>query len=266
MRKIIDIKVPNCWQQLKDNQLRYVYKLLNGNFSLPQIQTLCLFKWAKMKVKRREGSFFIVKYEKQVFPVSALQITEAIQAMKWLGDFPVYPVRLSRIGLHRPLPAGFQGVPFGTFLSLDNLYQGYLQTRKHDIAIDMARIMYQSKFQSSESKGKLAWLCQVVKKFCGAKHIHHLSKIEEINVFYWFTSVKRYFANMFTHFFSTSEDELGEKSMSFSQLQDNMNTQIRALTGGDITKEKEVLDMDCWRALTELNAKAKDYEELEKIH
>ena len=66
--QIIDIKVPDCWQQLKDNQLRYVYKLFNGklrsvnslhhvfdkyicrrssdlnvNFSLPQVQTLCLF-------------------------------------------------------------------------------------------------------------------------------------------------------------------------------------------------------------------------------
>ena len=40
--------------------------------------------------------------------VSALQITEAIQAMNWLADFPVYPVRLSRIGLHRPLPTDFQ--------------------------------------------------------------------------------------------------------------------------------------------------------------
>ena len=205
MRQIIDIKVPDCWQQLKDNQLRYVYKLLNGNFSLPQVQTLCLFRWANMKVKRREGSLFIIKYEKQVFPVSALQITEAIQAMNWLADFPVYSFRLSRIGLHRPIPANFQGVPFGTFLALDNLYQGYLQTRKHDIAIDMARIMYQSNFQSSESKGKLAWLCRVVKKFCGAKHIHHLSKVEEINVFYWFKSVKRFFANMFTYFFYTSK-------------------------------------------------------------
>ena len=193
-----------------------------------------------MKILRREGSIFIVKFQKKKFPVSALQLTEVTSAMEWLGDFPQYPVRLSRIGLHRPIPADFQGVPFGTFLALDNLYQGYLQTRKHDIAMDMAKIMYQ------------------------AKHIR-LSKIEEINVFYWFTSVKRYFANMFTHFFSTSEEETGANSMSFTQLQDNMNTQIRALTGGDITKEKEVLEMDCWRALTELNAKAKDYEELEKI-
>ena len=43
-----------------------------------------------------------------------------------------------------------------------------------------------------------------------------------------------------------------------------MNAQIRALTGGDITKEKAVLAMDTWRALTELDAKARDYEELER--
>ena len=44
-----------------------------------------------------------------------------------------------------------------------------------------------------------------------------------------------------------------------------MNMQIRALTGGDITKEKEVLKMDCWRALTELDAKALDAIEIKKM-
>ena len=93
-----------------------------------------------------------------------------------------------------------------------------------------------------------------------SRHIRHLSKIEETNVFYWFTSIKRYFASMFTHFFQQVEDDsLAPKAVTLAYLQNNMNTQIRALTGGDITKEKEVLEMDCWRALTELNAKAKDY-------
>lgn len=118
-KNIVNIIVPSCWQQLSDKQLRFVYRLLNTDFTLPQIQALCLFKWAKMKVKRREGSLFIIKYNKQVFPVSALQITEATQSMAWLSDFPVYPVRLSRIGLHRPLSADFQGVPFGTFSESD---------------------------------------------------------------------------------------------------------------------------------------------------
>ena len=30
MRQLIDIKVPTCWQQLSDKQLRFVFKLLNG--------------------------------------------------------------------------------------------------------------------------------------------------------------------------------------------------------------------------------------------
>ena len=69
---------------------------------------------------------------------SSLDLPSA--AGKLRSDFPAYPVRLSRIGLHRPLPADFQGVSFGTFLTLDNLYQGYLQTRKNDIAIGLARL------------------------------------------------------------------------------------------------------------------------------
>ena len=43
-----------------------------------------------------------------------------------------------------------------------------------------------------------------------------------------------------------------------------MDTQIRALTKGDITKEREVLQMDVHRALTELDAQAKEYEELKR--
>ena len=43
-----------------------------------------------------------------------------------------------------------------------------------------------------------------------------------------------------------------------------MNAQIRALTKGDITKEAEVLKMDVWRALTELDAIAYENQELDR--
>ena len=51
---------------------------------------------------------------------------------------------------------------------------------------------------------------------------------------------------------------------SARDLQDAMNAQIRALTKGDVTKEKEILAMDCWRALTELDAQAREYEEIQR--
>jgi hypothetical protein len=41
-----------------------------------------------------------------------------------------------------------------------------------------------------------------------------------------------------------------------------VNAQIRALTKGDVTKEKEVLALDTWRALTELDALAREYQEI----
>ena len=58
---------------------------------------------------------------------------------------------------------------------------------------------------------------------------------------------------------------LGSASLSI-HLQESMDAQIRALTKGDVTKEAEVLQLDTWRALTELNAQAKEYEELRKIN
>ena len=54
--------------------------------------------------------------------------------------------------------------------------------------------------------------------------------------------------------------------ISGSRLQEAMDAQIRALTKGDITKESEILSLDTWRALTELNAQAKEYQELKAAY
>lgn len=66
-------------------------------------------------------------HNKKNYPLTTPQICESTEALAWLGDFPQYPVRLSRIGIYRPVRADFQNVSFGDFLALDNLYQGYLQ-------------------------------------------------------------------------------------------------------------------------------------------
>ena len=83
-------------------------------------------------------------------------------------------------------------------------------------------------------------------------------------------SLKQYFAVQFPNFYrpaSNSDDGnlLGSgKPDIYSQLRDSTNAMIRALTGGDITKEAAIMKMDTWRALTELDAKAREAEELRK--
>lgn len=237
----INLQLPDTWQSLSDKQLRFVFRLLASGHSATQVKTLFLLHFGNIHVITRTGAVYICKRGKERFTISSLQIAEVLSHINWLGGIPAYPVRISRIGRHKALPALFQDVPFSTYIFLDNLYQGYLHTQESNLLVQMAQLLYD------------------------APRIR-LNAEERISVFYWFASLKQYFASTFSHFFKSVEaDAEGTPSGNMAaRLQEQMNTQIRALTGGDITKEKEVLAMDCWRALTELNAKARDYEELKK--
>ena len=79
--------------------------------------------------------------------------------------------------------------------------------------------------------------------------------------------MKAFFSNRFSDFLqpiagASDGNLLGSPNIG-AQLQEAMDAQIRALTKGDITKEKEILALDTWRALTELNAQAREYKQLQ---
>ena len=78
MKQIIDIIILKGWQELNDKQLRYLYRLLSGPYSLPAGKKKCLFQWSGMKVIRRKGALFVVRTQKKVSPISTLQPAEAI--------------------------------------------------------------------------------------------------------------------------------------------------------------------------------------------
>ena len=147
------------------------------------------------------------------------------------------------------------------------LLKDYLNGHTKEQLLDYAR-----DFELKNCSGlrKAALVERIMEYFCSEEILR--SRIvclteEEMNIFYWFTAAKKMFSKMFYHLFKPINSDYTPIHPTLEQLQTSMDTQIRALTGGDITKEKEVLKMDCWRALTELNAKAKDYQDIKKnIH
>ena len=239
--KTINLIVPRGWHELNDKQLRYLFGLLADDYSSAEIRTLCLLRWSGLKVQHCHNSHFVVRLGKDDFTLSATVVADAIETMKWLDEIPSFPVRLSHIGKFTALQADFLSVPFETFIFCDNLYQGYLHTKDDSLIDEMIKVLYNG---------------------CNSK----ILPLERISTFYWFASLKQYFAKTFHHFFQqtggTDGNLLGSAKSIGEQVTEAMNAQIRALTKGDITKEKEVLAMDCWRALTELNAQAKEYNEL----
>ena len=238
----IDLAVPQGWHELSDKQLRYAFELIAKGFTSDEIKTLCLFRWSGLSVRHHHNAEFICRLGKRTFRLTALQIAECLPALDWLDTIPPQPVCISRIGRYRPFAPDFSEVAFEKFIICDNLYQGYLATQCDDLLDQLASILYNQNLSP-----------------------HNLSPAHRVSIFYWFASVKDLFARLYPNFFQTASqpDNLlgGSRLPSGAQIQQAVNAMIRALTKGDITKEREILALDTHRALTELDAQAKEYKE-----
>lgn len=235
---IIDFKAPKGWHELTQSQLKRVFELLAGDYTAEAVKTMLLMEWNDAKViSRVKGDIWLLRHKKKMFEVPVWQIADVITALDWVTELPKLPVCIEKIGWHRAVDPAMQGVPFQTYIMVDNLYQGYIKTRDSELLHDMAEMLY--------------------------GHRVKLAPWQEVAVFYWVASLKNYFTLRFPDFFKPVSTEggnlLGTPETSVEQA---MNAQIRALTKGDVTKENEVLQLDTWRALTELNAQAREYQEM----
>lgn len=243
----ININVPSSWEELDDKMLRYVYALIAKDFSIDEVKVLALLKWGGCRVLgRSEGQAFLLSFGKEVAVVQCVQLAQVMTFLDWIENIPATPVRLAKIRRCRPVAGDFQGVPFEKLIIAENLYQGFLATRNDAMLDELAAVLYPG------LSGMLA-------------------PEERISVFYWVAALKNMLAMRFPDFYQpTSGDQqnlLGSERAIGTVLQEAMDAQIRALTKGDITKETAILAMDTWRALTELNAQAKEYKQInEKIN
>ena len=236
------ISLPKSWSDLSDKQLRFFFRQVARDLPMNEVLALCLCKWAKVTVIcRADEHSTYVRHKRLKFQIPDWQITYATRKLAFLESFPPYPVRISHMGGAQAVDADLQGMTFEYYLACENYYQGFLHTKKYECLDDMAHLLYPE-----------------------LSDTYKLSKAELVSVLYWYAAIKTNFTQNFPHLFSSVTDSdqnlLGEPLEK--QLRSVMNAQIRALTGGDITKENEVLQMNCWRALTELDAKAQEAQEL----
>ena len=235
---------PRSWGEMTQQQLRYALHLIGcGMYSPVEMRTLLLLRFTGISVDRKTPYGWAAtvpvvttrgKIHRHHFYLHTWQVQDMIGQLEYVGSYDTMNVRLESIQGFKAVDVLLHKVLFGDYLNMEKYYQGYLATKEEKYALGLARLLYPGGVTS-------------------------ISDAELTGCIMWFSYVKKHFSKLFHHFFKPVPE--GGKVVNWME---QMNAQIRALTDGDITKERTVLDADCWRALTELDAKAREAEEFRK--
>lgn len=249
----INLKLPTSWPELSQAELHEVYRILVTQAALlvasgqhkshaqACVGLLCTLAGARVVRHDRPGDSFILSFPvgrgRRLCRVTPAQLSELLEPLDFIQEPGGEPVRLDQLD-GKPYEAvnpRLQGVPFGEYIRIENLYQGFIMSKSHDAVESLAGILYPG---------------------YGSRKKDSLTAVDVFNILQWMIQVKTLFAHQWPNFFRPCTG-----SQSAPSMLEVMNNEIRALTGGDVSKEEMILQIDCWRALTELDFKAKEAEE-----
>ena len=239
----INLTLPSSWSELTQEQLRSVYVLMarygNAEVAWQRVAASYVLKWNDIRIISPYGSNWLIRVEGHEYVMDTQEFAQVCRTLEWIKDIPASPVRLDVIdGAPAMPPDPTYDLTLEQWMACENLYLGYQYTQDPAHLRSMAAMLYRKE------------------NIC-------LTPSEEISIFYWWSSVKQMVSAMFPHFFKPAPVK-ADDIPDADTVRRSVDAQIRALTKGDITKEEQILSMPAIRALTELDAQAREYEELNR--
>lgn len=238
----LDLTCPTSWKEVSDEQLRDIAEFSVLGRDVDYVKTLLLMKWNGLQVVsgrgfRAEKGLHWLRKGKLICRVSSKQLASAVSVLDFLEQVPEIPIRLEQINGCSAVRADLRDTLFGEYLQIENLYQGFLVSNNPEALDRAAAILY----PGLEKK---------------------LTEAERFIILLWLAGLKNLFARQFDELYRPVADTQPDEA---SSQHDIMLTQLRALTGGDVTKMQQVRETATWDALDELNEKAREARELKKM-
>lgn len=234
----LEVSVPKAWEELEEGQLLYILRLLANGIDADRVQFCAFMRFAGLGVVRQERGALIVRRGWKLYPLSGEELVLGAMALNFINEPPSIPQRPEHWGGVQAVNAEMHGVPFGQYLQIENYLQQYLQQPDDRLLHPMARLLYP-----------------------GIKPAKMKAKVFRYLIAHWLTGLKMLFSSLYPDLYRPAPTVDG-----LPDLREAMLAQIRALTSGDVTKEERVLNVDTWTALAELDAKAREARELEKMY
>lgn len=236
---MLKISTPKSWQELEPAQLKYILTLQAQGLPSGTIQVSAFLHFAGLKIYKTEGECLRLRAGMKVYRVKASDIAMAAMALDFITDPPTMPQLLPELGGKQAKDEELHGVPFAHYLQIENYMQQYLRTKDATLLTPVLALLYEDNLQEEDIDATARYM-----------------------VLHWYNGLKPFLAQTFSDLFRPVAGEEGEEP----DLREIMIAQIRALTGGDVTKEEQVLNVDTWTALAELNAKAREAKEVNKMY
>lgn len=244
----VSFSVPRGWGELTQEQLRYVLRLLwlYGEASdwHQRVKTAAFLHFCGIEVANRTDLGWLCRENGcgKSFILNTELLPSLLQNVEWLTHTDQMNVRVERIAQYKAVDFELRELMFGDYLLAENYYQAFLLNRESDMLVSMAKILYGVPDGEDTSE------------FCN-----------EIltGVFLWFSAAKNVLGQWFPHFLKPVTE--GGTAISQESQHENTQAQIRLLTKGDVTKQKYILEQtDTWTALAELDALAREAEEIQR--
>lgn len=240
-----NVKLPTSWQELTQEQLRAALSLMATGAAGTSLMTQAFLIFAGLEP---EGEDIYRNYAGFLFKIGVNQIAAAALHLEYLTTPPTAAVRLDRAEDGTPCKTGadFEDATFGEFLHTDGLFLMYLNNpgANADRLAEIAILLYP-----------------------GITDAAAASPLMNANIIIWLSGLKKQLAGMYPYLFAAPAAAGYEETPDETAARSRRATlsMIRALTGGDITKENDILHSAAHSALNELNEKAREAKEFEKL-
>jgi len=241
--KDIHIILPKRWSDLNRDQLARISKLLLKFRDKPDFLVRCLLmftgwkivRW-KMLVERSGNSYYFKNQAKDEFCISGDVFTELIKRIEWLtGDITLNSFSPSVPGYDSP-NFMLYSTTLNQYLMADNYYRQFVEKVDFIALARMVVVLYCKDPEAID-----------VEK--AGKELLKLEKSILYAVFIWFSGAKNWLREKYPFVFNVQGNEGNEYA------DEVILSLLSSLNGGDITRNKSILNTMVHEALFELNLK-----------
>lgn len=230
--------MPTTWSELTETQFLYVIGLLAMGVPAERAQVYAFLRFAGLGIVKADADTLLLRRGGDLCRIARRDLLLGAMSLDFMQEPPDVPQRPAEWQGRKAVDAQMHGVPFGHYLQIENYMQRYIAQPDDALLLPMAALLYPG---------------------LSPKNVPPLLRYAMLH---WLTGLKLFFARAFPDLYRPVKADAEEPA----DLRGAMLAQVRALTAGDVTKEQTVLNVDTWTALDELNAKAREARELEKIY